>query len=419
MRRHRSPLARAPFFGALIFGSVLVGALSLPLLAPSPTALGQEEPSPPLRVFLDRPDPFEPAFGELEMKATVVSRIPVERVVFYVDGVVVGEMEEPPYEMTVNVGARNVEHRFEVIAHGEGGVTASASASTPAIRVDEEVKVSLQQLYVTVTERDGGERVLTLQPEDFEIFDEGRRQELVTFARGDIPFTSMVLLDSSVSMEGAKLRAAIQGASAFFEGMRSHDEGKLLVFSDRVLHTTPFTTVPEVLTVGLSRVTARGGTAVADHLYLALQQIEARQGRRVVVLLSDGVDSHSVLRMARVLERARRSQALIYWLQLPYTEGGGEELPSLRGYWRTGEEYQEEFERLRQVVEESAGRVRILETVADIEPAFREILRELREQYVLGYYPTRANHDGSFRRVRVEVERAGVDVRCQSGYLDL
>jgi Ca-activated chloride channel family protein len=375
---------------------------------------------PPLSVFLDRPDPFRPAFGEVEMEATVVTQIPVERVVFYVDGIVVGERTEPPWKVTVGVGSGNAEHRFEVIAHGEGGITASAVATTPAIRVDDEVKISLQQLYVTVTDRTSGERVLSLRSGDFEILDEGRSQKLVTFARGDIPFTSIVLLDSSVSMEGAKLRSAVEGAAAFFGGMRGLDEGKLLVFSDRILHTTPFTTVPEVLTAGLSGIRARGGTAVADHVYLALQQIEARQGRRVVVLLSDGVDSHSVLRMERVLERARRSQALIYWLQLPYREGADpDELPSLRGFWRTAEEYRQQFEMLRRVVEESAGRVRVLESAGDIEPAFREILRELREQYVLGYYPSVARHDGSFRRVRVKVDRAGTDVRCQSGYLDL
>lgn len=412
---------------SLSLASALVGVGLLALLgvtgaaqSPPPTAAGAAPAPKPLRIFLDRPDPFEPAFGEVEMEATVVADIAVERVVFYLDGIVVGERTEPPWMLTVAVGSENAEHDFEVVVHGEGGVTDSAATTTPAIRVDDEVKISLQQLYVTVTDRDSGERVLSLQPEDFEILDEGRPQELVTFARGDIPFTSVVLLDSSVSMEGSKLRAAVQGAGAFFAGMVGLDEGKLSVFSDRILHSTPFTTVPQVLTTGLSGIRARGGTAVADHLYLALQQVEARQGRRVVVLLSDGVDSHSVLRMERVLERARRSQALIYWLQLPYREGSeAAELPNLRGFWRTPEEYRQELETLRRVVEESAGRVLVLRTVDDIEPAFREILRELREQYVLGYYPNGARHDGSFRHVRVRVERAGTDVRCQSGYLDL
>lgn len=406
--------------GRLALSLVLVaGARSAPTTAQIAGDSAGDGEKEPLRVFLDRPEPFAPVFGEVEMVATVVAETRVERVVFYVDGVAMGERDEPPWRLTVGVGSKNLEHRFEVIAYGTGGRTASASARTPAIRVDEEVRVALQQLYVTVTDRASGEPLLSLGAGDFEISDQGRSQRVVTFEHGDIPFTAVVMVDASLSMEGAKLEAAVQGATWFFDGMRGLDESKLLVFSDRVLRTTPFTTVPEVLTAGLSTIRARGGTAVADHLYFALQQIEARQGRRVVILLSDGVDSHSVLRMGTVLERARRSQALLYWLQLPYTETSGTEVPDLRGSWRSGEEYRQELETLRRVVEASAGRVQVLQSPEDIEPAFDEILRELREQYVIGYYPSVAKHDGSFRRVRVKVGRPGVDVRCQEGYLDL
>lgn len=441
-----SPLPLRFLFGILILIPVVLLALLAALLPGGPAA-GDPQASPrlsgtsgasgaagdpgapeselQLRVFVDHPDPFEPVFGQVEIRAAVVSEVPVERLSFYLDGILMGERTEPPWAFTVRVGQENAEHRFEVIAHGAGGRTASASVTTPAVRVDEEVKVSLQQLYVTVT-RDG-ERVQGLQPEDFEIRDEGRRQELVTFARGDIPFTAVVLLDSSVSMRGRKLRAAIRGARAFFDGMRALDEAKLLVFSDRVLLSSPFTTVPEVLSAGLSSVEARGGSAVADHLYLALQQIEARQGRRVVVLLSDGVDSHSVLDMEAVVERARRSQALVYWLRLPYRRGGagggdaGEgRLPVLRGFWRSPEGYQRQFDLLGRVVEESAGRTAVLVGPEDIEPAFRGILQELREQYVLGYYPEAPRRDGSWRRVEVKVgSRGRYQVRCQAGYLDL
>lgn len=370
-------------------------------------------------VFLDRPDPFEPVFGEVEIEAVIQSVVSLERVVFYVDGVVHAELTAPPWSVTVDVGSGNVEHRFEVVAYGKDGAKGSAVAETPAIRVDEEVSVSLQQLYVTAT-RDGV-RVPDLGPEDFEIVDEGQVQSLVTFARGDIPFTSVVLLDSSVSMKGAKLEAAVRGATQFFDDMQPLDESKLLVFSDRVLQSTPFTTFPEVLTTGLSGVSARGGTAAADHLFLALQQVETRQGRRVVVFLSDGVDSHSVLGMSDVLAAARRSQALVYWLRLPYRGGKAaapDELPLLRSSWRDPEGYRREVELLQQAVLETAGRIQLLASPDDIAPAFKGILKELREQYVLGYYPKVSRHDGSWRRVRVRVGRPGVVARCQSGYVD-
>ncbi len=180
---------------------------------------------------------------------------------------------KPPYRLRLDLGDDVAEHRIQVIAYGVSGATGTTELVTPPLRVDDEVSVNLQQLYVTVSRR--GERVLDLAREEFQIFDENRRQDLVTFARGDIPLTALVLLDASTSMTGRNLQAALSGAEAFFTGMRPLDEGRLLVFSDRILHTTPFTTFPEVLTAGLGRVEADGGTAINDHLYLALKQLEA------------------------------------------------------------------------------------------------------------------------------------------------
>jgi len=372
----------------------------------------------PITVTLDRPDPFAPAFGEVEIVAVVSAEEPIERVVFAVDGVLVGERREAPYTLTAELGDDVRRHVFEVVAYAASGRTGLGSLVTPGLEIHEEVDVNLQQLYVTAT-RDGG-RVLDLSAEDFEIYDDKARQTLVTFARGDIPFTAAVMLDSSVSMQGAKLAAALAGARTFFEQMRPLDQSKLLVFSDRVLHMTPFTSFPAVLTAGLGQVRATGGTALNDTLYLALKELETRQGRRVVVLLSDGVDSHSVLSMAEVLAHARRSQALIYWLRLPYGDGApSEELPRLSTAWRSPEDYQREIELLRRTVEESGGRVHLLAGLEDIAPAFEDIVAELREQYALGYYPLRVRHDGRWHRVKVEVSLRGLEIRCREGYLDL
>ena len=386
---------------------------ALLLTAPVP-AFGESN----ISVSLDSPDPFAPASGVVAIEAVVVAEEAIERVAFYVDGVIVGELEEPPYRLETDVGQANVEHRFQVVAYGASGATGSGSLTTPAVRVDEVVSITLQQLYVTVTA--DGARIEDLTRDDFAVYDEGARQQIVTFARGDVPFTAAVLLDSSVSMEGHKLRSALAGAEAFFHGMQRLDEGKLLVFSDRILHSTPFTTFPDVLTAGLSRVRALGGTALNDHLYLALKQLEGRQGRRVVVLLSDGVDSHSVLQMSEVAANARRSQALIYWLQLPYrdTAEADAELPDISSSWRSSEEYHREHQALKRTVEESGGRVELLSSLAEITPAFAGIIAELRQQYVIGFYPERARHDGSWRRISVRVRSPGAEVRCREGYVD-
>lgn len=407
----KSPGPAAPAALAAVF--LAAAFLAAVLLPGAALADGQ------IYVTVDNPDPFTPAYGEVEIVAVVGADEPIERVTFYVDGVVMGELREEPYTLKVDLGDDISEHSFQVFAYAVSGKTGSVTVNTPGIRIDDEVAVRLQQFYVTVEA--GDSRVLDLESKDFEIIEDGRRQEVITFARGDIPFTAVVLLDSSLGMRGDKLQSALRGARAFFNGMNELDEGKLLVFSDRILHATPFTTFPTVLTAGLGRVRASGGTSLNDHLYLGLKQLEQRQGRRVVILLSDGVDSHSVLSIADALERARHSQALIYWIRLPYKGARSDSpdaVPSLRSAWRSVEDYQREYSLLVDTVEESGGRVETISDINGIAAAFEGILAELRDQYVLGYYPKNARKDGSWRKVRIRVENSSLDVRARGGYVD-
>ena len=168
---------------------------------------------------------------------------------------------------------------------------------------------------------------------------------------------------------------------------------------------------------------AAGGTAVNDFLYLALKELEARQGRPVVIILSDGVDVESSLSMKEVMWKVRRSPALIYWLRLHDEDSTlleGRELRPQNSWWRNVEQHQEEFRLLGEAVEASGGRVTDLYRLEEIAPAFSDILRELRSQYVLGYYPTEPKKDGAWRRVRVRTQgtEGRLGVRTRSGYVD-
>jgi Ca-activated chloride channel family protein len=319
----------------------------------------------------------------------------------------------------VNLGEENRSHTFEVIATDVEGGEARETITTLPVPISAKYEVELQQLYVTAT-RDG-ERVLDLNEEDFSILDEGRPQELVTFAHGDVPFTAVLLIDGSASMYGSKMEAARAGAIAFVEGMRELDRGKVMVFSDVIQNSTPFSGVREVLTAGLTGVTGQGGTALNDHLYSALKLLEGRQGRRVVVLLSDGTDHHSTLKMEQVFERARLSQALLYWIRLGQVQGVNTagRSKTLSTAWRGPAEYQRQFDLLIRAVENSGGRIIDASSAADIRPIFIEILRELREQYALGYYPDNLRDDGRWHRVKVRVNVDGITVRTHDGYVDL
>lgn len=283
------------------------------------------------------------------------------------------------------------------------------------IVIHDSVDLGLRQLYVTVT-KSRGRRVLDLEAGEFRILDEGEPQEIVTFEKGDIPFTAVVLIDGSISMEGPKLTAALEGARAFVDGMREHDEARLVVASDRILAASPFVSKSESLAAILEGVEATGGTTLNDHLFVALDAAERRQGRRVVILLSDGYDAHSLLTMDEVRDVARRSQALVYWLQIRVRGETDRSLPHT--VWRSPEEARRSFETLVRTVEETGGRLVPISGPADMEPAFREILAELREQYAIGYYPTSpVSGDGDpWREVTVEVARRKLEVRYRDGY---
>jgi len=368
-----------------------------------------------LEVWFERPRPSEFVFGDVEVLIRAAPEEEVGTVQLIVDGREVALFDRPPFRVAVNVGQGNTEHEFRVVVRSVNGETKTAAVVTPILQIDEVVDLGLQQLYVTVGGFNG--RVLNLEQQDFRIVDEGKRQEMVTFERGDIPLTAALLLDCSLSMKGERLAAALQGANEFVEEMKPLDQAMVMLFSDRLLRTTEFSEDRELLSRALTDVEAAGGTSINDHLFLALSRLEAVQGRRVVVLFSDGSDVHSVLPMAGVLQKARSSQALIYWIRLrdPREES---EVPEYTSSWRNVEANRREFKDLRQAIQESGGRIEVVDNLAELEEAFAGILAELREQYVLGYYPSQANHDGAWRNVRVRVEKQNLDVRTREGYFD-
>ncbi len=386
----------------------------LGLLVLSGLLLAAAAPRRPFAVAFASPMPGEPLFGEVEVAVAVrPAATRLERVEVYVDGVRAGVLTKAPWRLVVDVGDANVAHRLQLVATAAGGATATAELTSGTIAVQEQIDVELRPLFVRV-ERDGA-LLPALGREDFTVFDDGARQQIVTFERGDVPFTAVLLLDASSSMQGGLLTLATDGVLAFARSMQRLDEAKLLLFADRVLVETPFTNAPSFLTLSLPTVNAAGGTAIHDALSLALSRLQPRSGRKVALVLSDGIDVESVLSMRTVLEQARKSGVILYWLRLGDDQGAG------RGYrvhtpWRGIEAHELEQRLLRQAIEESGGRVLQVGRVEGIGGALAAVLQELREQYVIGYYPSRLRGRGEWHEVRVEVAVAGARVRAHRGY---
>lgn len=406
--------------------AALAVGLVLGIIGPSAAASEVE-------VAISSPEAGTPVFGEVEVVVQVPSDAAVERVEILVDGKRVAELRQSPYRFIVDVGEENRSHYFEAVAHDRIGVLGRAAVETSEVKIDERIDLDLQQVYVTVTRN--GRRVRDLERSQFELSDEGKPQEIVTFAHGNIPFTAVLLIDASFSMEGTKLEAARLGALTLVAGMEELDELRLMVFSDRLVTASPFSHDTEPLIQALEVAEAEGGTAVNDFLFQALCELEQRQGRRVVLVLSDGNDVHSVLSMDAVQEIARRSQAQIYWLRLREgieltTTIQDSRLGSRRGVirqhrshhwvnsWRGQAEMRRQRQSLERTVEESGGRVIPVDSFDVVETAFQEVLSELRDQYALGYYPEPRRNDRSWREIAVAVRADGFKIRTREGYID-
>lgn len=365
----------------------------------------------PIMVWITSPSPEQAVFGKVLMAADVVTKEELDRVEFFVNDRVVATLREPPFEAHVELGDQNLDREFKVVAYGAWGGLGAAIVSIDRLEIDERVEIALKQLYVTV-ERSGS-RLLDLGRESFTVFDKGDRRELVTFERGDVPISAVLLLDASESMKGEPLQAVLDGSRSFLSRMNSLDQSMVILFSDRTLVASRFTNRQDELLAGLQGVEASGGTALNDYLYAGLRLLDHVYGRRVVILLSDGSDVLSTLRMQDILWKVRRSDALIYWLR--HDEGRSGQFSSS---WRDYEANKKESLGLERAIKESGGRILTLAGLDQIEPAFEEIMSELREQYVLGYYPGQRVRDGSWRPVEVSVNVPSARARFRAGYVD-
>ncbi|MFQ5350414.1 MAG: VWA domain-containing protein [Thermoanaerobaculia bacterium] len=368
----------------------------------------QEEPPP---VWFVSPPALEPALGEVVVEIEV-QHPEVREVRLLVDGRASGSVSRRPYRWTIDLGEEFGPHRFEAVVIGSTGELARASHRTPGLRVDDQVDLGLRQLYVALEGEVAGGSPLAV--EAFTVIDDGARQRVVTFEGGDAALAVAVLVDASDSMSGGALRAALEGARALLDGLDELDEATRLLFADGLLFGGPHGRVGDEVERILTTVSAAGGTALNDALYVALRQLESRQGRRVIVLLSDGLDIHSTLDMDQVLWAMRRSGSVVFWIELRTPRSDDR----VRSPWRTDDQHDVERAGLRRLVAESGGRVVPIQGIDDAAGAFGSILEELRSQYVLGYYPSRDRDDGAWHQVSVRVAREGIRARTRRGYVD-
>lgn len=267
--------------------------------------------------------------------------------------------------------------------------------------------VRLVRLLTTVKDPSGN-LVGDLSKDDFKITDNGVAQEITVFERTTSqPLSVSVMVDTSAST-ATHLKNEIDSVHRFlralFQGGNTSDRAALYSFSWQVVLEMGFTRNLSRLESALRRLTSTGGTAVYDAMQLASRNIEDRDGRHVIVLVTDGGDTVSSVKFGDALEAAQRANAVIYpILIVPITNGAGR---------NTGGEHA-----LQTFAAETGGKVFAAAVGAQLDKAFDDILRDLRSQYLLGYYPKNIPYSKDrFHRVKVETSRPGLRISTRSGY---
>lgn len=276
-----------------------------------------------------------------------------------------------------------------------GAVIVPCAAQEP--RPQFSSRVQLVEVYASVTDT-SGEPVTGLTQADFVVSEDGQPQEITAFAAGEFPLAVAVGVDRSFSMAGEKLVTAKRATQSFLRLLRPTDRSMVVAISNEADVIAPFSLDRAKQIEAVGRLDAWSTTALHDAVIAAIERLAPEPGRQALVVFSDGNDRYSEHNAAQVVERARRSTALIYPIAF------GKTRPPL----------------LAELAVVSGGRSFLLPDTRDLEKTLATIARELRHQYLLGYTPARPIVAGQdeWRSIRVSLKgnRPGIRVRARDGY---
>ncbi len=237
-----------------------------------------------------------------------------------------------------------------------------------------------------------------LQAADFEILDGGVVQQVDFVSFEQLPLAVVLALDGSVSISAAALEHLRAGSRALLDNVRPEDQAALLTFADAISLRTGLSRDVAPVRAALERFAPSpqtlGGTALIDACYTALTVLERDPGRGLVIVFTDGIDTASWLPGARVLEAARRSNAVVYAVSTA-------QLPR-RSF-------------LRDLTEATGGGAIEIATTGDVAAAFVRILDEFRQRYVVGFSPA-ADGAAGWHPLTVRVKGRRVVVQARAGY---
>ncbi len=267
------------------------------------------------------------------------------------------------------------------------------------------VDVKLVNVFVNVTDMNGA-IVGGLTKQDFLVTEDGRLQQIAVFERqSELPLNLTLAIDTSGSVKkdmSEEANAARRFAHAI---LRPQDQMSLMQFATEVRELTPFTNKVSQIDHGLDRLHSDYATALYDAIALGSERLGPRQGRKVLVLVSDGGDTAKSTTYSQALEMALRNEVMIYSIiDVPIEASAGRDL---------GGEHA-----LITLAEETGGK-HFYVSEGGLDRAFAQVSDDLRTQYLIGYYPRNQEPGRKFHRLQVTVPRASAqsfNIRHKTGY---
>ena len=399
-------------------------ALMFVAIVPSGARSEPEEP----RVQFVTPRRLATVVGPTIAEIRVVSPegVAVSKVTLLVDGKPVGEKLAPPWTLPWDAGDGSTGHALVAIVGLSDGTELRGRTQTSRLTINETENVLLVNVYAIA--RDGaGKYVTDLSVSDFRIRENGKNEVIERFSAERRPLRIGIVLDTSLSMEGEKLKEAVSSAVEFLDILQPGDEGLVVGFSDEVTILQDLTSSRAELEKAIRAVEARGGTALYDAIFKASERLAEFEGRRVLVVLSDGRDEAdnglepgSLHTREEAQERALRNEVMVFAIGL----GRGlardahafEENPTARATEMDFYGRQPLVSILRSLAETTGGTVAFSPGAGQLKKSFTRIADDLRHQYSLAYISDDGARDGAWREIKVEIGRPGVSVTNRKGY---
>ena len=295
---------------------------------------------------------------------------------------------EGPHDSTISGPSR-----LSRLAAAAGLLLLAASAAPGARQFTSGVNVV--EVYAAVVDK-AGNPVQGLRREDFTVLEDGQPQSLSAFTAGDFPLSVALAIDRSFSMGAKQLPSAISAARTFLGELRPQDQAMIVAIGSEIETVAPLSTDRSAQQQALGGLKPWGTTGLYDAIIESIDAIQEAKGRRALVLLSDGSDRYSKASASDALDRARRSDVMVFPIAI------GAERPAVFG----------------ELASLTGGRSYQPRDPAALNTIVRAIATELRHQYLLGYTPSKpiVAGDPQWRAITVRVNRPDVTVRARDGY---